>query len=138
MIYNGPQFLAVTYDPINGCQSPNIFTNQPYRCYGIAWPVITYVVPLSLSVYFNAAAVLSLHRQRRLIGRGSHVGQENSSASLDNVLKRRAAAGLQRATIALSTLFAITSAPLMIVTEIQGITGAIYKLLYMGQYSFIN
>ena len=86
---------------------------------------MTYPVPLFFAIVFNAAAVLSLHRQSRSLRRSGdeRLRQKNGGSGSDTVLKKRAADGLQRASIALAVLFAITSAPLQIATGIQCLVG---------------
>ena len=108
-------FLVVIFDPVNGCQSPNFFaTSLILRWYAFGWAMMAYPVPLFFAIVFNAAAVLSLHRQRRSLRvSGDESLRQNSGGSgSDTVLKRRAADGLQRAYIAFAASFAITAGPL--------------------------
>lgn len=89
---------------------------------------MTYPVALAFAVVFNAAAVLSLRRQSWMLNPSGEENAKQRSAAVvgsDNSLKGRAAIGLQRASIALAALFAITSAPLQIATAIQCLVGII-------------
>ena len=132
--YNWPQFTFATYDPMKGCVSID-FSNPGFaaqRWYFFAWTLITYPIPLFFAIMFNAVAVLRLHTESRhltAIEKTSsvfgNIGASTGSMSTrtDTLLKRRAAVGLQRATVALAAIFAFTSAPLQAITAIQCVTG---------------
>ena len=126
--YSWLQFDFLTLDPVNGCQSI-VFANFPiHRWYFFGWTILTYPVPLSLAIAFNAVAVLRLRAQSHLLAfdKSSDAALANGSTS-DTALKRRAAYSLQRAAIALAAIFAITSAPLQAVTAYQCYIGVLCK-----------
>ena len=115
-----PEFMYVTYDLVNGCQALDYAksSSTALRWYAFAWSIFTYPVPLFFAIVFNAATVIRLRSESRHLT----VDQKASTRS-DTILKRRAAVGLQRASIALAVIFAVTSSPFQITNAMQSVIG---------------
>lgn len=133
LAYNWPQFMFETYDPVLGCV-PVDFSNPVFatiKIYSYVWIFLTYPVPLFFAIVFNAVAVFKLRAESRHLHAtetkpsiSDNVNASTTkSAGTDTQLKRRAALGLQRAAIALCTIFAFSAAPLQIILTIQSATG---------------
>lgn len=125
--YNGPQTLYVEYDYTTGCRNAPIYKSSLFIAWEYVWYVMTYPIPIALAIGFNATSVVRLHRQRRLF---NNINEDKSrpknghSTSSDATQRtRRAAVGLQRASIALITLFTITSFPTQVIALIQDALG---------------
>lgn len=73
---------------------------------------------LAFALGFNAAAVLRLRVQSRTL-----IAEEKISVRSDSLAKRQAAIGLQRASIALAFIFAITSGPFQVTNTMQAVMG---------------
>ena len=80
---------------------------------------------LVFALSFNAAAVLRL----RAKSRWQLSIDEKSCPRSDTSAKRKAAIGLQRASIALACTLAITSAPFQVTNAMQAVTGTHILLL---------
>ena len=120
VVLDCPEFMYVTYDPINGCQALDYEkpSSAALRWYAFAWSIFTYPVPLFFAIVFNAAAVICLRAESR------HLKvDEKASTRSDTLLKRQAAIGLQRASIALAVIFAVTSGPFQITNAMQSVIG---------------
>ena len=120
MALDFPEFMYVTYDLENGCQALDYAksSSTALRWYAFTWSIFTYPVPLFFAIVFNAAAVIRLRSESRHL-----TVDEKASTRSDTVLKRRAAIGLQRASIALAVIFAITSGPFQITNAMQSVIG---------------
>ena len=121
--YNWPQFMFVIYDSVNGCQTVD-FLNPAYavlRWYSFAWTIFTYPLPLACAIALNGAAVVYLRSKTNIFGGDGD--ERHGLKGLETLAKRRAAAGLQRASIALALIFGVTSAPFQVLNAIQFITG---------------
>ena len=112
--------MFVIYDSVNGCQTVD-FLNPAHavlRWYNFAWTIFTYPLPLVCAIALNGAAVVYLRSKTNIFG-----GDGDERHGLNTLAKRRAAAGLQRASIAFALIFGVTSAPFHVFNTIQCITG---------------
>ena len=128
LILDVPNFLYITYDTINGCANLDYGnpSSTPLRWYTFSWSIVSYPVALVFALGFNAAAVLRLRAQSRL---QISTDEKNGHRS-DTFAKRKAAIGLQRASIALAFTFAITSGPFQVTNTMQAVMGTHIILIY--------
>ena len=121
-MFNWPQFTFATYDSVNGCQPVDL--NAPsyaaLRWYNFAWTICTYPVPLVCSIVLNTAAILHLRVKSDSLNGGFN---ESGGRGLETLAKRRAAIGLQRASIAFAFIFGFTSAPFQYFLALETLTG---------------
>lgn len=131
VVLDFPEFMYVTYDPVNGCVALDYTkpSSAALRWYAFAWSIFTYPVPLFFASVFNAAAVYRLRADSRHL-----VADEKAATRSDVVLKRRAALGLQRASIALVVIFAVTSGPFQVTNAMQSVIGTKYSQQFFFTY----
>ena len=123
----------MTYDSINGCASLDYGSPSStlLRWYIFSWAIVSYPVALLFAVGFNCAAILRLRDQSRL-----QMGtDEKVSLRSDTFAKRKAAIGLQRASVALVLTFAITSGPFQVTTAMQAVMGTHIMLIRLQYIS---
>ena len=111
--YSWPNVFYTSYDPVIGCVSVSYTTWV--RWYSLLWTTLSYPVPLVVMIVLNALAVSSL--------RAHGLSLVATSAESARDMKRRASVQLQRTSVALAVLFALTSAFFQVTYTLQVVEG---------------